>query len=184
MFGMISSPEIPLYEYTNMYIYMFIYYMNVRYVVREAETHCKKQVKIMKNRGIKILSYFVADFAYGPRMDTYNPGNVVNEAYMYWNVSEKAMLMMGRFNSWMGYERLSAANNFHYSMSHMFTYSPRNFNGLVAQFDLGSYFGAILGSKFVTILVFGRLLAYFLDPVFGRFFRNQQLGCRRSHKPQ
>ena len=63
---------------------------------------------------------------------------IVNEAYMYWNASDKVMLMMGRFNSWMGYERLSAANNFHYSMSHMFSYSARNFNGLVAQFDLGT----------------------------------------------
>jgi len=47
---------------------------------------------------------------------------------------------MGRFNSWMGYERISAANNFHYSMSHMFTYSARNWNGLVGQFDLGNDF--------------------------------------------
>ena len=81
---------------------------------------------------------FVADFAYGPRMDDWNNGEIVNEAYMYWNASDKVMLMMGRFNSWMGYERLSAANNFHYSMSHMFSYSARNFNGLVAQFDLGT----------------------------------------------
>ena len=81
---------------------------------------------------------FVADLAYGPRMDAWNSGEVVNEAYMYWNASDKVMLMMGRFNSWMGYERLSAANNFHYSMSHMYSYSARNFNGLVAQFDLGT----------------------------------------------
>ena len=92
---------------------------------------------------------FIADFAYGPRMDSQTgttsvtaeglestEGGFVNEAYMYWNVSDKFMLMMGRFNNWMGYERLSAANNFHYSMSHMFTYSTRNFNGLVAQFDI------------------------------------------------
>lgn len=88
---------------------------------------------------------FIADMAYGPRMDAYNNGEVVNEAYMYWNASDKVMLMMGRFNSWMGYETLSAANNFHYSMSHMFTYSARNFNGLVAQFDLGSDFRAGVG---------------------------------------
>jgi hypothetical protein len=81
---------------------------------------------------------FIADLAYGPRMDDYNPGNVVNEAYVYWNASDKVMLMMGRFNNWMGYETLSAANNFHYSMSHQFTYSARNFNGLVAQFDFGT----------------------------------------------
>ena len=36
----------------------------VRYVGHEAERHCKKQVKMMKNRGIKILSYFVADYTY------------------------------------------------------------------------------------------------------------------------
>ena len=82
---------------------------------------------------------FVADLAYGPRADEWN-GGVVNEAYVYWNVNEKVSLMMGRFNSWMGYERISAANNFHYSMSHMFTYSARNWNGLVGQFDLGNDF--------------------------------------------
>ena len=89
---------------------------------------------------------FVADLAVGQRADQYNgPGSIVNEAYMYWNVSDKVTLQMGRFNSWMGYEELSAANNFHYSMSHMFTYSARNFNGLVGRFDLGNDFGLGLG---------------------------------------
>jgi hypothetical protein len=89
---------------------------------------------------------FVADLAVGQRADQYNGnGSIVNEAYMYWNVSDKVALQMGRFNSWMGYEELSAANNFHYSMSHMFTYSARNFNGLVARFDLGNDFGLGLG---------------------------------------
>jgi uncharacterized protein YaiE (UPF0345 family) len=108
---------------------------------------------------------FIADLAYGPRMDSYSSywsgltvtdaagnvspiaagGGVVNEAYMYWNASDKVMLMMGRFNNWMGYESLSAANNFHYSMSHQFTYSTRNFNGLVAQFDLSSDLRAGVG---------------------------------------
>ena len=88
---------------------------------------------------------FIADLAYGPRMDTYNSGNVVNEAYMYWNVSDKVMLMMGRFNNWMGYESLSAANNFHYTMSHQFTYSTRNLDGIIARFDLGSDLRAGVG---------------------------------------
>jgi len=89
---------------------------------------------------------FIADLAVGQRADQYNgAGSIVNEAYMYWNVSEKATLQMGRFNNWMGYEELSAANNFHYSMSHMFTYSARNFNGLVARFDLGNDIGLGLG---------------------------------------
>ena len=89
---------------------------------------------------------FIADLAVGQRADQYNgEGSIVNEAYMYWNVSEKVTLQMGRFNNWMGYEELSAANNFHYSMSHMFTYSARNFNGLVARFDLGNDYGLGLG---------------------------------------
>ena len=44
---------------------------DVRYVGREAQIHCKKQVKIMKNRGIKILSYFVADFAYDSEKESF-----------------------------------------------------------------------------------------------------------------
>ena len=89
---------------------------------------------------------FMADLAVGQRADQYNgAGSIVNEAYMYWNVSEKVTLQMGRFNNWMGYEELSAANNFHYSMSHMFTYSARNFNGLVGRFDLGNDIGLGLG---------------------------------------
>jgi hypothetical protein len=88
---------------------------------------------------------FVADLAMGQRAEQYNGSSIVNEAYMYWNVSDKVRLQMGRFNSWMGNEELSAAKNFHYSMSHMFTYSARNFNGLTAQFDLGNDFGLGLG---------------------------------------
>ena len=89
---------------------------------------------------------FMADLAVGQRADQYNgEGSIVNEAYMYWNVSEKATLQMGRFNNWMGYESLSAANNFHYTMSHQFTYSTRNLDGIIARFDLGSDLRAGVG---------------------------------------
>ena len=84
---------------------------------------------------------FVLDMAMGNRADVYNGGNLVNQAYMYWNATDKMTLQMGRFNNWMGYERLSAANNFHYSMSHMYSFTARNFNGLVGRFDLGNDWG-------------------------------------------
>ena len=62
---------------------------------------------------------FVADLAYGPRANAqFSDFDVVNEAYMYWNASEKVTLMMGRWNSWMGYENFAAADNFHYSYSY------------------------------------------------------------------
>lgn len=81
---------------------------------------------------------FVADMAYGPRTVQFSDFNVVNEAYMYWNASEKVTLMMGRWNSWMGYEKYAAADNFHYSYSHQYTFGPRNMNGVAAQFSLGN----------------------------------------------
>ena len=50
---------------------------------------------------------FVADLAMGQRAEEYNGSSIVNEAYMYWNVSDKVRLQMGRFNSWMGKEKFS-----------------------------------------------------------------------------
>ena len=41
---------------------------------------------------------------------------------------------------WMGIEKFSPVDNFNYSMSHTFTFMPRNFNGLAANFDLGNDF--------------------------------------------
>ena len=46
---------------------------------------------------------FVLDMAMGNRADVYNGGNLVNQAYMYWNATDKMTLQMGRFNNWMGY---------------------------------------------------------------------------------
>ena len=64
---------------------------------------------------------------------------------MYWNATDKMTLQMGRFNNWMGFEELSAAKNFHYSMSHMYSFTARNFNGLVGRFDLGNDWGLGVG---------------------------------------
>ena len=44
---------------------------DIYYYGSDAERHCKKQVKIMKNRGIKILSYFVADYEYDRDRDSF-----------------------------------------------------------------------------------------------------------------
>ena len=89
---------------------------------------------------------FVADMAFGPRADAqFYDFDVVNEAYVYWNASENVTLMMGRWNSWMGYENFAAANNFHYSYSHQYTFGPRNMNGIAAQFSLGNDFNLGVG---------------------------------------
>tara|TARA_A100001015_G_scaffold216512_1_gene243141 strand:- start:222 stop:2099 length:1878 start_codon:yes stop_codon:yes gene_type:complete len=44
---------------------------DIYYYGDDAERHCKKQVKMMKNRGIKILSYFVADYDHDRDRDSF-----------------------------------------------------------------------------------------------------------------
>ena len=44
---------------------------DIYYYGSDAERHCKNQVKTMKNRGIKILSYFVADYEYDRDRDSF-----------------------------------------------------------------------------------------------------------------
>ena len=83
---------------------------------------------------------FVADLAYGPRADqAINPNaaqnnSVINQMYMYWNVNENTTVTMGRFNTFIGFERISPVDNFNCSMSHAFTFGPRNHNGLMFDF--------------------------------------------------
>jgi hypothetical protein len=96
---------------------------------------------------------FVADLAFGPRgtdaifnSPMYSAtGNVVNQLYMYWNVSEKVTLTMGNFNTFLGYEVISPAANFNYSTSYLFSYGPFSHTGIKADFALGEDLSAMIG---------------------------------------
>jgi hypothetical protein len=89
---------------------------------------------------------FVADLVFGPRgtdaifaSPLYSAtGNIVNQLYVYWNVSDKVTLTFGNFNTFLGYEVISPAGNFNYSTSYLFSYGPFSHTGLKADFDLGS----------------------------------------------
>lgn len=89
---------------------------------------------------------FVADLVFGPRgtdaifaSPMYSgTGNIVNQLYAYWNVSESVTLTMGNFNTFLGYEVISPAANFNYSTSYLFSYGPFSHTGIKADFDLGS----------------------------------------------
>ena len=94
-----------------------------------------------------ILSYegekhgFVADFVYGPRgadavFNSVGSSNIVNQLYMYYNVSDSFTLTMGNFNTFLGYEVISPAANFNYSTSYMFSYGPFSHTGLKADIAL------------------------------------------------
>ncbi|MCG1037797.1 outer membrane beta-barrel protein [Polaribacter sargassicola] len=90
-------------------------------------------------------SGFVADLVFGPRgtdavfaSPMYSAtGNIVNQLYAYWNVSEKVTLTIGNFNTFLGYEVISPAANFNYSTSYLFSYGPFSHSGIKADFSLG-----------------------------------------------
>ncbi|MEB2778269.1 porin [Algoriphagus sp. D3-2-R+10] len=90
----------------------------------------------------------VADLVFGPRGEDavfgsplYGGGmagssQIVNQLYVYWNVSDVVTLTMGNFNTFLGYEVISPTGNFNYSTSYMFSYGPFSHTGLKADFAL------------------------------------------------
>lgn len=96
---------------------------------------------------------FVADLVFGPRgtdaifaSPMYSTtGNMVNQLYGYWNINDRIKLTMGNFNTFLGYEVISAAGNFNYSTSYLFSYGPFSHAGLKADFKIGNEITAMIG---------------------------------------
>ncbi|MEL6988494.1 MAG: outer membrane beta-barrel protein [Bacteroidota bacterium] len=84
---------------------------------------------------------FVGDLVLGPRgtdavfLST-GSANIVNQLYMYLNVSDAVTLTLGNFNTYLGYEVISPIDNFNYSTSYMFSYGPFSHTGLKADIAL------------------------------------------------
>ncbi|MBL7870269.1 MAG: porin [Cyclobacteriaceae bacterium] len=80
-------------------------------------------------------SGFVADIVFGPRGQEAVFGNpstgqrIINQAFAYYKFSDKVTLNLGQFNTFLGYEVISPAVNFHYSTSYLFSYGPFNHTG-------------------------------------------------------
>jgi len=105
-----------------------------------------------------VLSYegekagFVADMVYGPRGEAAvfgSQGNgsnsIVNQLYVYYNVSDSFTLTLGNFNTFLGYEVISPAGNFNYSTSYMFSNGPFSHTGLKADISLSDDASLMLG---------------------------------------
>lgn len=91
----------------------------------------------------------VLDLVVGPRGEgaTFNSDivdGIVNQAYVYWNVSEKTTLTFGRWNTFLGYEVIAPAANFNYSTSYLFSSGPFSHLGLKADFALSDDFSLML----------------------------------------
>lgn len=99
---------------------------------------------------------FTADLVFGPRgraaVFTSQQG-IINQMYAYYKLTDKVTLNLGQFNTFLGYEVISPAVNFHYSTSYMFSYGPFSHTGLRADFDLGGGMVAKLAVMNPTDLV-------------------------------
>ncbi|MDG1823242.1 MAG: outer membrane beta-barrel protein [Flavobacteriaceae bacterium] len=117
-----------------------------------------------------VLSYegeksgFVADLVYGPRgadavfgsqttlfkgtpEETVISGqsSIVNQLYVYYNVSDNFTLTLGNFNTFLGYEVISPVGNFNYSTSYMFSNGPFSHTGIKADIALSEDVSLMLG---------------------------------------
>ena len=105
-----------------------------------------------------VLSYegeksgFVADLVYGPRGEAAvfgSEGNgsssIVNQLYVYYNVSDSFTLTLGNFNTFLGYEVISPAANFNYSTSYMFSNGPFSHTGIKADIALSDNASLMVG---------------------------------------
>ncbi|MGI9532350.1 porin [Lutimonas sp.] len=113
----------------------------------------------------------VADLVFGPRgtdavfgslqwdidgdgaPDLGNSSQVVNQLYVYWNVSDKVTLTLGNFNTFLGYEVISPTGNFNYSTSYMFSYGPFSHAGLKMDWAINddwSFMAAVMNDNDYT----------------------------------
>jgi hypothetical protein len=99
---------------------------------------------------------FTADLVFGPRgrAAVFNSEQgIINQMYAYYKLTEKVTINMGQFNTFLGYEVISPAVNFHYSTSYMFSYGPFSHTGVRADLDLGGGMVAKLAVMNPTDLV-------------------------------
>jgi len=98
---------------------------------------------------------FTADLVFGPRGEDatflsseLRPGgnsSIVNQLYVYYQLTPAVTLTVGNFNTFLGYEVITPTSNFNYSTSYMFSYGPFSHTGLKADFDLAGGFSFMAG---------------------------------------
>jgi hypothetical protein len=117
---------------------------------------------------------FTADLVFGPRgqaavFGTASGQAVINQAFAFYKLSDAVTLNMGQFNTFLGYEVISPAVNFHYSTSYLFSWGPFNHTGLRADFDFG---GGLVGKLSVMnptdIVEFNPVNTYTLGAQIGK----------------
>jgi hypothetical protein len=117
---------------------------------------------------------FVADVVFGPRgqaavFGTASGQAIINQAFVYYKFGDRVTLNLGQFNTFLGYEVISPAVNFHYSTSYLFSWGPFNHTGLRADFDLGNGFvGKLAVMNPTDIVEFNPVNTYTLGAQIGK----------------
>ena len=101
---------------------------------------------------------FTADVVFGPRgrdavFAAASGQSIVNQLFVYYKLGNVVTLNLGQFNTFLGYEVISPAVNFHYSTSYMFSWGPFSHTGLRADIDFGNGFSGKLAIMNPTDLV-------------------------------
>lgn len=86
----------------------------------------------------------VVDLAFGPRATDAATAEHVNQAYLYYNVNDKLTLTMGQFNTFLGYEVISPAANFNYTVSYLFNAGPFSHIGVKADYAVSEDFSLMV----------------------------------------
>jgi nitrogen regulatory protein PII len=97
----------------------------------------------------------VADLVFGPRgedaislsntLRPFGSSDIVNQLYVYWNVTENVKLTFGNFNTFLRYEVVSPLGNFNNSTSFIFSYGPFSHTGIKADVALSEDFSLMAG---------------------------------------
>ncbi|ARV15137.1 outer membrane beta-barrel protein [Polaribacter sp. SA4-12] len=116
----------------------------------------------------------VADIAFGPRADDANMAGAINQLYAYYNVSDKLTLTAGQFNTFLGYEVISPAANFNYTVSYLFNAGPFSHTGIKADYAVSDDLSFMLA---ITN-------AHGISSADGNFSDDTQLGAQIGYKGQ
>ncbi|HEY9005726.1 MAG TPA: outer membrane beta-barrel protein [Ohtaekwangia sp.] len=93
---------------------------------------------------------FVADLVFGPRgsdavfnsgkyrnLGGAGSGQIVNQMYVYYKLTDAITVNLGQFNTFVGYEVISPTINVNYSTSYLFSNGPFNHTGARVDFAFG-----------------------------------------------
>ena len=116
----------------------------------------------------------VADLAFGPRADDANLAGAINQLYVYYNLSEKLTVTAGQFNTFLGYEVISPAANFNYTVSYLFNAGPFSHTGVKLDYAVSEDFS----------LMAALTNAHALTSADGNFANATQFGAQIGYKGQ